>query len=90
MTHPEPSPVVYDVRALACDAVTVDVLARLQLAARRRGRYVRLRNASRELEELIGLMGLSDVLGVEPGGHPEEREEALRVEEEADPADPAA
>jgi ABC-type transporter Mla MlaB component len=44
------------------DAVTVDALARLQLAARRRGCQVRLCNASPELRRLTALMGLSDVL----------------------------
>jgi ABC-type transporter Mla MlaB component len=45
------------------DAVTVEALARLQLAARRRGCDVRLRNASRALLELVELMGLSNVFG---------------------------
>ena len=44
------------------DAVVVDALARLQLAARRTGCQVRLRNASRELLELVAFMGLCDVL----------------------------
>jgi len=44
------------------DAVTVDALARLQLAARRYGCRVLLRNASAELRELVAFMGLSDVL----------------------------
>jgi ABC-type transporter Mla MlaB component len=44
------------------DAVTVDALARLQLAARRRGCTVVLRNASQPLVELVALMGLTDVL----------------------------
>ncbi len=44
------------------DAVTVDALARLQLAARRRGCQVRLRQASAELLELVAFMGLTDVL----------------------------
>jgi ABC-type transporter Mla MlaB component len=44
------------------DAVTVDALARLQLAARRHGCRVRLRNASDELRELVAFMGLCDVL----------------------------
>jgi ABC-type transporter Mla MlaB component len=44
------------------DAVTIDALARLQVAARRNRCQVRLRNASSELIELIGFMGLTDVL----------------------------
>jgi ABC-type transporter Mla MlaB component len=51
-----------DVGHVGVDAVTVDALARLQLAARRYGCQVRLRNASAELLELVDLMGLSDVL----------------------------
>lgn len=44
------------------DAVTVDALARLQLAARRHGCQVRLTRASEQLRELIAFMGLEDVL----------------------------
>ena len=44
------------------DAVTVDALARLQLAAHRRGCQVRLRGASEELRTLIAFMGLADVI----------------------------
>lgn len=51
-----------DVHGVDPDAVTVDALARLQLAARRHGCQVRLRHASDELLELVGFMGLTDVL----------------------------
>jgi len=51
-----------DVSTVDPDAVTVDALARLQLAARRYGCQVRLRNASAELLELVAFMGLADVL----------------------------
>jgi hypothetical protein len=51
-----------DVAGLPPDAVTVDALARLQLAARRNGRRVRLRNASEELRALLDIAGLRDVL----------------------------
>ena len=51
-----------DVGSVDVDAVTVDALARLQLAARRHGCRVRLRNASSELLDLVAFMGLSDVL----------------------------
>jgi hypothetical protein len=44
------------------DAVTVEALARLQLAARRHGCRVRLRNASPGLRDLVAFMGLRDVL----------------------------
>jgi len=53
---------VCDVRAAAHDAVTVDALARLQLALRRRGCQVRLRHAPSELLDLLAFMGLRDVL----------------------------
>jgi ABC-type transporter Mla MlaB component len=51
-----------DIDGVHADAVTVDALARLQLAARRQGCQVRLRNASGELLELVAFMGLRDVL----------------------------
>ena len=51
-----------DVSGVEPDAVTVDALARLQLAARRHGCRVRLRNASAELRGLVAFMGLCDVL----------------------------
>ncbi len=51
-----------DVTGVEPDAVTVDALARLQLAARRHGCEVRLRNASDQLIELVAFMGLRDVL----------------------------
>jgi ABC-type transporter Mla MlaB component len=51
-----------DVAGVDPDAVTVDALARLQLAARRHGCQVRLRHPSDELRELLAFMGLCDVL----------------------------
>jgi len=51
-----------DVRTVPADAVTADALARLQLAARRTGCQVRLRGASRDLLELLDLMGLGEVI----------------------------
>ena|SRR6266542_403387 len=54
--------VLCDIRGVEPDAVTVDALARLQLAARRHGCRVRLRHASSELLELVAFMGLADVL----------------------------
>jgi len=75
-----------DVRGLAPDAITVDALARLQLAARRNGSEIRLQHASAELLELADFMGLGGVLQ----GQPEEREDALRVEKEREADDPAA
>jgi ABC-type transporter Mla MlaB component len=54
--------VLCDVRGVEPDAVTVDALARLQLAARRYGCQVRLRQASEDLLKLVAFMGLQDVL----------------------------
>jgi ABC-type transporter Mla MlaB component len=51
-----------DVRGAGADAVVVDALAQLQLAAQRNGCQVRLLNASRELRALVAFMGLRDVL----------------------------
>jgi hypothetical protein len=50
------------VRGVDPDAVTVDALARLQLAAHRSGCRVRLQNASPALLRLVDFMGLADVL----------------------------
>jgi ABC-type transporter Mla MlaB component len=55
------------VAGVAADAVAVDALARLALAARRSGCEVRLRGASPELIGLIDLIGLADVLRPEQG-----------------------
>ncbi len=54
--------VVCDVGGVEPDAVTVDALARLQVAAGRRGCKVRLRHASDELLGLVAFMGLADIL----------------------------
>jgi len=54
--------VLCDVRGVATDVVTVDALARLQLAARRRGCRVVLQHASDDLHRLVAFMGLADVL----------------------------
>ena len=65
MSIPEPgaTTVVFcDVRGVTADARIVDVLARLQLVARRHHCQVRLRGASKELRELVVFMGLRDVL----------------------------
>jgi ABC-type transporter Mla MlaB component len=51
-----------DVRSVEPDAVCVDALARLQLAARRTGCEVRVQHASPELLRLIEFMGLDRVL----------------------------
>ncbi|MGH3111562.1 MAG: STAS domain-containing protein [Gaiellaceae bacterium] len=53
--------VVCDVHGVECDAVTVDALAHLQLAAQRTGCRVHLRGACPDLVELVEFMGLRDV-----------------------------
>jgi hypothetical protein len=52
----------WDVAGLPAEVATVETLARFQLAARRLGYTVALRNASAELSALIALLGLRDVL----------------------------
>ncbi len=83
------------------DAATLEALARLQLIARRLGRRIVFREACGELRELVSFAGLGDALpcegdvsrlgsGLEPGRESEEREQALGVQEEAEPGDPTA
>jgi ABC-type transporter Mla MlaB component len=67
MTAPCARTIVCDAGELSPDVGTVGALARLQLGARRCGAEIRLLEASTELQELIELVGLSDVLRVEPG-----------------------
>lgn len=52
----------WDVAGLPADVATVETLARLELAGRRHGYTLRLRDASVDLTELIALLGLHDVL----------------------------
>jgi hypothetical protein len=86
----ETGPLACDVAAVEDpDFGTVDALARMALAARRLGRRVELWSARRDLLELLELAGLG-TLAVEVRRQAEEREEALGVEEEDDPADPIA
>jgi hypothetical protein len=63
-------------------AATIDEIARLQLAAQRRGCELELANANPYLLELIGFVGLSDVLRVKARGQAEERKQPGCVEEE--------
>jgi anti-anti-sigma regulatory factor len=69
------------------DLALVDALARLQLAARRHGLSVRIRDASDDLRALIELAGLAGVLAIEPRRQSELREE-LGVEEVLQRPDP--
>ncbi|MFJ7332063.1 STAS domain-containing protein [Streptomyces sp. NPDC101110] len=81
------------VRVVVCDVgglgppglAAVDLLAKLQLAARRAGGRVRLRDPDPALRALLDLVGLR----FEVEGEVEEREPALGVEEAVEPGDPA-
>ena len=71
----------------AMDLAVVDELARVQLAARRLGCSIRLRNARDDLIALLDLVGLRtvlQVLGQAEGG------EEVRVEEVVVTDDPVA
>ncbi len=88
---------ICDVGAVAApDAVTIDVLARLQLTALRAGRRIGLRHVSSELRELLVYCGFSGVVplgaesDVEARRQAEDREVGGCVQEERDPADPAS
>ncbi|MDT0428024.1 MULTISPECIES: STAS domain-containing protein [Streptomyces] len=66
LSAPGTAAVDCDVGAVVCaDLVLVEALARLGLVARRAGRRLRLRNVSDELRSLLGLVGLSRVVGAE-------------------------
>jgi ABC-type transporter Mla MlaB component len=67
LANGRPEVALCDVHGVAADAVTVDALARLQLAARRHGCVVRLVRASPELRDLVAFMGLTAVLAVSDG-----------------------
>ena len=86
---------VVDVRTIAePDLRTLEVLARLQLTARRLGATIRLGHACDRMRDLLAWSGLDELLpldeesGVDGDRHPEERKELL-VDEEVDPRDPA-
>jgi hypothetical protein len=69
------------------DVVTVEALARLRLTARRHGWTLLVQGAAPGLLDLVSLLGLDDVLP-QTGRQPEEREQALGVEEVVDGRDP--
>ena len=75
------------------DLSAVDALARLQLAARRLGCSIQLRETCAELSELLELAGLPDLIGpsgsLEVVGEPEGGEQ-VGVEEVVVPDDPVA
>ncbi len=90
--------VICDVREITSpDAATIDVLARLQLMARRLGCGIRLYGAHPRLRDLLLLTGLSEALPllpdpgsvevVEVGREAEEGEDPIHVQERVDPGD---
>ncbi|MFD7296532.1 lipid asymmetry maintenance protein MlaB [Streptomyces sp. NPDC059897] len=78
------------------DLATLDALARMQLAARRAGSRMVLRDPPAGLAVLLELAGMAEVLGASAAGasgvemvrDAEQREPALRVEEAVIPRDP--
>jgi len=82
--------IVYDAAGSPPDAASVDLLARLQLAARRAGAELRLRHASDDLLAVIVFAGLAEVLRVEPQRQVEEREERGPCREERELPDQPA
>jgi hypothetical protein len=71
------------------DLSVVDVLARLQLAARRVGWSIELCDPSAELCELLDLVGLARVLPLEARGETEDGKQ-VGVQEVVEPGDPIA
>jgi ABC-type transporter Mla MlaB component len=91
MATSAPRPIVCDLSALGdADVETIHLLARLQLAARRQDRTLRLIHASPALQDLIAFVGLESVLRVEPRREAEEGEDPVGVEEERQLRDPPA
>jgi osmoprotectant transport system substrate-binding protein len=82
--------IVVQARTLPVDARTVEALARLALAARRRGRRLEVKGAGRELRALLAFVGLEAALGLEPGREAEQLEQRRGLQEEGELADPAA
>lgn len=81
-----PAVVVCDVAGLGPPGLhSVDVLARLELAARRAGGRIRLRDPDPALHALLDLVGLR----FQVEGQIEEREPARGVEEAVETGDPA-
>jgi hypothetical protein len=81
--------IVCDASALEPDVLSIDVLARLALGARRAEFDLDVRDAKPELRELVAFLGLDGALGLELQRQTEEREERLGVEEERELGDSA-
>jgi ABC-type transporter Mla MlaB component len=74
LAEAQPRVLRLEVTAVEADAVSMEALARLALAARRHACRVRVSGASRELRGLIELVGLAEVLSCEkPPGRSEAR-----------------
>jgi anti-anti-sigma regulatory factor len=87
---------VVEVRSITKpDLTTVDALSRFLVSVRGLGCSIRLRNASKELQDLLGLCGLRDVLllaeelPLVDEWQAEQREQPLGIEEVVEPGDPA-
>jgi hypothetical protein len=61
-----PGPIILDCACLEADAGSVDRIAQLQLAAKRKGLRLQLMNLDEDLLALLRLCGLAAVLGLEP------------------------
>jgi anti-anti-sigma regulatory factor len=82
-------PVVLDCQQLAYPHMAViDQLARLQLALRRDGCELQLRNADDSVLDLVGFAGLAEVLRVEMQRESEEGKQPGGIEEEHQLGDP--
>ncbi|WP_338699823.1 STAS domain-containing protein [Streptomyces sp. Q6] len=85
--------IVCDVSGVtSTDLATIDALARMQLAARRAGGRIRLRDPSPKLALLLRLAGLDELLGlgVEVVRDAEQREPPVaEVQEAVEAGDPA-
>ncbi len=81
--------ITYDVSAITKpDEADVDALARLQLAARRSGASIVLRNATPALVDVLTAAGLAAALGVDVDRQAEQGER-LGTDEEVDRGDDA-
>jgi ABC-type transporter Mla MlaB component len=78
-------PIILDCSCLErWDAATIDRIARLHLAAKRKGSALQLANVDADLLELIDFCGLAAVLGVEAGRELKEGKQPLCIEEEGE------
>jgi hypothetical protein len=85
---PTPKRLVLDVRG-PLDESDLDRIARLQLAARRLGISIAVRDATGRVRDLIALCGLDEVLPVVEIERQSEAGEEIGVDEEVDRGDSA-